>query len=77
MHNITNKANLTNVRQRAARRDNNTNTEHTMNDYAIGYMDAINGEINLTAYDTSNSYHAGYEDALHDMEFTIEFEDTF
>lgn len=47
------------------------------NDYSIGYMDAVHGEINLTAYDTSNSYHAGYEDALYDMQFTTDTEDTF
>jgi hypothetical protein len=47
------------------------------NDYSIGYMDAVHGEINLTAYDTSNSYHAGYDDALHDMQFTTDTEDTF
>jgi len=45
---------------------------YTTDDYAVGYMDAVNGEVNLTAYDTSNSYHAGYEDALHDMEFTVD-----
>jgi hypothetical protein len=48
-----------------------------MNDYSIGYMDAVNGEINLTAYEMSNSYYAGYEDALHDMQFTADTEDTF
>jgi hypothetical protein len=55
--------------------DNNTTTKltpstTTYSTYSCGYFDALNGEINLAAYDQSDAYYQGYEDALHDMELT-------
>jgi len=42
----------------------------TYSTYSCGYIDAINGEINLAAYDQSDAYYQGYEDALHDTALT-------
>jgi hypothetical protein len=43
--------------------------------YSCGYYDALNGEINLAAYDQSDAYYQGYEDALHDMALTTSADD--
>lgn len=47
----------------------------TYSTYSCGYYDALNGEINLTAYDQSDAYYQGYEDALHDTALTTSAND--
>jgi hypothetical protein len=51
------------------------NITTTYSTYSCGYYDALNGEINLAAYDQSNDYYQGYEDALHDTAMTTPADD--
>jgi hypothetical protein len=65
---------LDNITATAGLSRNNTRLQ-TYSTYSCGYYDALNGEINLAAYDQSDAYYQGYEDALHDTAMTTPADD--
>ena len=66
---------LDNITTRYTQPTKLTSPTTTYSTYSCGYFDALNGEINLAAYDQSDAYYQGYEDALHDMAMTTSTDD--
>jgi hypothetical protein len=48
----------------------------TKSPYLQGYSDALDGRINLTAYDQHADYHSGYNQALQDTQQLEKTDDT-
>jgi hypothetical protein len=46
----------------------NNQTNQTPADYTRGYQDAVNGTINIHAYDTCKQYQKGFDAGCMDVE---------